>query len=281
MKQIIFSLFIVLPIASFGQSHNTIDVLILGTFHFGETVDYRSGDYEDILTHKRQREVLAVVRKLAAFRPDKIFVENTPEAQSFWDNVFKQYNKRIEPTDPFVLKNEIYQLGIRTALMAKSKKGVICINYVNDNTVKISPDNKEWLQFMNSINAKKPDYATFFKSNRLVSRVFDSYIEDHENWKKVPLKEHLIQMNEEESLRKLHYFNVQAWMDNNENGIGAELSTLEYYRNLKIVQNLYSKLEATDDRILIIYGAAHAHILKDMMQSHPVFHIVDVKSVLR
>jgi hypothetical protein len=56
-----------------------------------------------------------VARKLATSKPDKIFVENTLDAQSFWDNIFQQYNKRIEPTDPFVLKNEIYQLGIRTA----------------------------------------------------------------------------------------------------------------------------------------------------------------------
>lgn len=224
---------------------------------------------------------MAVVRKLAAFKPDKIFVENTPEAQVFWDNVYEQYSKRIMPTDPFVLKNEIFQLGIRTALMSRSKTGVICINYVNEIIPKIVPDNREWRQFMQSVNAKKPDYPSFFKSNRLASNTFESYLADHEKWKTMPLKEHLIRMNEEESLRKLHYFNIQAWMDNNVNGVGAELSTLEYYRNLKIVQNLYSKLEASDDRILIIYGAAHAQILKDMLKSHPVFNIVQVKDVLR
>lgn len=62
-------------------------------------------------------------------------------------------------------------------------------------------------------------------------------------------------MIEEESQRDLNYFNVLEWMSNNENGVGAELSFLEYYRKLKIVQNQYSKLNASGDRILIIYGA--------------------------
>jgi hypothetical protein len=44
-------------------------------------------------------------------------------------------------------------------------------------------------------------------------------------------------MIEEESQRDLNYFNVLEWMSNNENGVGAELSFLEYYRKLKIVQN--------------------------------------------
>jgi hypothetical protein len=281
MKHFIYLLFFLSPVLSSGQSHNRIDALILGTFHMGESSDYQAGEYDDILTLKRQREVLAVVRKLATYKPDKIFVENTPEAQGFWDNVYQNYAKRILPTDESILKNEIFQLGIRTALMSKNGKGVICINYENELKPKITPDIPSWNQYMMDINRKKPTYPAFFKANKLASGTFDRYIANHNEWKKLPLKEHLIHMNEEESLRDLHYFNVLAWMDNNENGVGAELSSLEYYRNLKIVQNLYTKLDASDDRILIIYGAAHAQVISDILKSHPVFNVLDVKSVLK
>jgi len=49
---------------------------------------------------------------------------------------------------------------------------------------------------------------------------------------------------------------------------------------VKIVQNLYTHLENSDERILVIFGAAHAQILKDILKSHPVFRIVEVKDVL-
>ncbi|MFT4735369.1 MAG: hypothetical protein ACI9K1_002330, partial [Arcticibacterium sp.] len=36
------------------------------------------------------------------------------------------------------------------------------------------------------------------------------------------------------------------------------------------VQNLYTHLNNSDERILVIFGAAHAQILKDIFKSQPV-----------
>ncbi|WP_162628099.1 DUF5694 domain-containing protein [Arcticibacterium luteifluviistationis] len=264
-----------------GQGHNKIEALVLGTFHFGETPDFRSSNYDDVLKPKRQREIMQVVKKLAAYKPDKIFVENTPEAQAFWNNVYREYHQRILPSSKTVLQNEIFQIGIRTASLLKLPSGVICINYMNDAQKKASSVEKKWLDFTEEVNNKKPDFNSFFKSNSLASTNFKNYLEEHESWKNLRLKDHLVKMNEEESLRNLQYFNVLAWMDNNTNGVGAELASMEYFRNLKIVQNLYKKLDNGDDRILIIFGAAHAQILSDILKSHPVFTLVPVSEVLK
>ncbi|MFT7435104.1 MAG: hypothetical protein ACI8UX_000896 [Psychromonas sp.] len=254
----------------YTQGYNCIEVLVLGTFHFGETSDFQEANYDDVLSPKRQREIGEVVNKLALFKPDKIFVENTPEAQLFWDNVFKKYKIGAKLKSPSVLKNEIYQLGIKTARLTGNKNGVICINYTNPTGSENSNSNHLWETFSKEVIQNKPEYPTFFKSNRLAASTFDTYLKQHEAWKSLSLREHLIRMNEEESLRNLQYFNVLAWMDNNTNGIGSELTSLEYFRNLKIVQNLYTHLNNSDERILVIFGAAHAQILKDIFKSQPV-----------
>lgn len=282
MIRVFVLFFFLFPCLVNGQGHNKIEALVLGTFHFGETPDFRSSNFDDVLKPKRQREIMQVVRKLAAYKPDKIFVENTPEAQAFWDNVYQEYQQRKIPKNASVLKNEIFQIGIRTASLLKIPSGVICINYMNETQRKTKNEvEKNWREFIIEVNTKKPDFDSFFKSNSLASANFKSYLEEHESWKKLKLRDHLVKMNEEQSLRNLQYFNVLAWMDNNTNGVGAELASMEYFRNLKIVQNLYTKLDNGDNRILIIFGAAHAQILSDVLKSHPVFTLIPVSEVLK
>jgi hypothetical protein len=258
---------------------NHIQVAILGMFHMGESSDYRKAEMDSPLTGKRQREIAEVVNKLAAFRPDKIFVENTPDTQEFWNQVFEQYKKGRLPAESSVLVNEIFQIGIKTAALNPRSKGVICINYdFRDSRKESLPS---WNQFEDEIIGKRPSYDDLLQQNLLTKRVFEKFIADHEAWKSLTIREHLIKMNEESSLRKLQYFNTQAWMDNNSEKLGAEFSTREYYRNLKILQTLYQRLEASDKRILIIYGAAHAKIFRDVMESHPVFEMADITKILK
>ncbi|KPM46926.1 hypothetical protein AFM12_16975 [Jiulongibacter sediminis] len=268
-----------------GQSPemNHIEVAILGTFHIGETSDFQDAGVDDILTRKRQREVRALVRKLAAFKLDKIFVENTPSAQGLWDKVYAEYQEGKLPTNGQILENEIFQFGIRIAKILNLQRGVFCINYDHSEGEQLyhNEAQKKWADFSKSISASKPGVSQHFRTDGLAKFTFQSMLQKHEQWKSLPLKEHLIQMNKESYLRELQYVNTLSWMDNNAAGIGAEITSREYYRNLKIIQNLISHLRSTDKRILIVYGAAHAKIFKNILESHPVFEVVDIEKILR
>jgi len=99
---------------------------------------------------------------LASFRPDKIFAENTPEAQPFWDDVLKKQKRGARPKSPSVLKNEIYQLGIKRARVTGNKNGVICINYTNPSGSKTFNSSDLWENFSKEVTQNKPDYPTFF-----------------------------------------------------------------------------------------------------------------------
>ncbi len=82
-------------------------------------------------------------------------------------------------------------------------------------------------------------------------------------------------------VKKLHYFNVLGFLDNDINGIGAELTAREYQRNTMILKNIYLNFKPTDERVLIIIGAGHAEILKSMINSHPLLELVEIKSILK
>ena len=63
-----------------------IKILLIGTWHFdvNSTSDRNTSNLTDLTSPKRQREIDSVDAKLAAFRPDKFFVENIPAHQAHW-----------------------------------------------------------------------------------------------------------------------------------------------------------------------------------------------------
>ncbi|SOE22728.1 hypothetical protein SAMN06298216_3137 [Spirosomataceae bacterium TFI 002] len=280
-KYLYFFLFI--SITTFCQEHSKMKVMVLGTFHFGESEDFQQTDIDDLLGKKRQKELRNLRKDLSKFNPDKIFVENTPQFQGYWNNVYTKYKAGQEPSDERILKNEIYQLGIKLASEMNAENGVLCVNYLLNepqNNYR-EPTSRAFEYYKSQVNKRRPSYSDFFSRNSLAKSSLNSFLANHEKWKELNLSEHLVEMNREENLRQLHYFNVLSWMDNNENGVGTDLTSLEYYRNLQIVQNIYKNLKPSDKNLLIIVGAAHAQILKDMLKSHPVFEVVEVEAFLK
>lgn len=260
-----------------------MEVMVLGTFHFGVSEDFEQTNIDDLLGKKRQKELKSLRKELAKFKPDKIFVENTPQYQTYWDNIYDKYKANKEPVDDIVLKNEIYQIGIKLAAEMNAVKGVYCVNYLLDepNAQFRDPVVRSMDLYKSQVTKRRPTYQDFFERNSLAKGSLDAFMANHEKWKELSISDHLIEMNREENLRQLHYFNVLGWMDNDENGVGTDLTSLEYYRNLQIVQNIYKNLKPSDKKLLIIIGAAHAQILKDMLKSHPVFDVVEVQTYLK
>ena len=81
MKKFFFILFILLNPA-FAQS-GRIQIAFLGVFHMCESPDYKQESITDLLSTERQKQIQSVIDDLVKFRPDKIFVENTPDTQPY------------------------------------------------------------------------------------------------------------------------------------------------------------------------------------------------------
>lgn len=68
-------------------------IMLLGTFHFQDAgLDAYKPQFDvDVLSERRQREVLEVVERLAVFAPTKIAVERRPERQEELTESFGAY----------------------------------------------------------------------------------------------------------------------------------------------------------------------------------------------
>lgn len=286
MKKItLFIFLIIIPFKLLAQS-GRVQIAFLGVFHMGETPDYKQGSLTDLLSSNRQQQISEVVETLSKFKPDKIFVENTPDTQPFWDNVYKNYQNGIKPTEHSVEYNEIYQLGIKLAQKLNLQTGVTCINYVQPELVpglKIARNKIDTLLsfYSHELERKRPSYDAYFKANPSVNKALKDYLARYETWKNLSIRDHLRLLNSEESVSTLHYFNITGWMDTNTNGYGAEFTAKEYFRNTKILQNILLRVNPSDRKLLVIIGGGHIQLLRDMLKTHPYFEVVDATTLLK
>jgi len=89
-----------------------IEVMVLGSYHFtGGGQDLHNANVDDHLAPQRQAEIQTVVDTLAAFAPDKIMVELTPEYEADFNARYEAYRTG---TDALGV-NERDQLGMRLA----------------------------------------------------------------------------------------------------------------------------------------------------------------------
>lgn len=270
----------------FGQDKKKIKVAVLGTFHFGKNMDYVSSDFDDLLNPVRQKEIDDVINKLAKFNPSKVFVENTPDVQNYWNKVYLDWKKGILPNKE-TENSEVFQLGIKLSARLNNPIGVICVNYVYPEYGRRSLPSKNRIDSLYSaysynLSRLRPNLTNYFKLNPIAQFEFESfYNEFNSNKNNKSIKNLLLEVNKVENLKKLHYFNVLGFLDNDINGIGAELTAREYQRNTMILKNIYLNFKPTDERVLIIIGAGHAEILKSMINSHPLLELVEIKSILK
>jgi Family of unknown function (DUF5694) len=270
----------------FAQQPNKVKIAIIGTFHFGETSDYIAGNYPELLTLKKQNEIDELVGKLSKFYPNKIFVENTAEFQTFWDKVYSDWQKGVLPKDHQIEYNEVFQIGVKLAKKLNDPFGVICVNYLHpelNGGLRLAKDKKDTLYalYSQSLQVRKPDLKNFFDQNYFAKEILENFIRQNQEWKSLSIRKHLINLNTPESLNTLHYLNVTVWLDQNPNGIGAQLTAKEYFRNTQILQNILKKINPFDKKVVLLIGAAHVKSLKDMIEVHPLLELVDAKEILK
>lgn len=277
-----FYLFFSISILGFSQEKAKIKIAILGTVHFGKSNDYIKVDFLDITSRKKQRELNKLLNQLALYNPTKIYVENTPNTQSFWDEIFRNYKKGLEPTNQEIINNEVYQIGIKLADKINNQFGVICINYQENEEMafKNQEVDEAYKNYTSVLNKNKPDPGQFLEQNALANAVLQNIIDKNIAWWNLPLLDFYKNINHEKMLNDLHYVNVTAYMDQNPKGIGAELVAKEYYRNARIVQNIFKNLNPFDNQVLILIGAAHVKTLTEMLKVHPLLEVVDINKVL-
>jgi hypothetical protein len=260
------------------------EVLLLGVFHFaGEQVDASTAPASlrvDMLSPERQKQIGQLVKSLAAFKPTKIAIEVEPRQQKYYDSLYHEYaaghvytgktrtGKQLLPAD------EIIQLAFRLARLM--------------NLQTLYPINAQPFRFKLSQADSVLTYEKYKDqtdtSFAYWDKQYDVETAHHDSLAFfLPLNEYLQYLNSPgKQARTIGRWLITTKRGTNAEPIGADGFITRYFnRNVRIYSNVQRIVTSKNDRILIIYGATHMYMLKQLFDASPEFKLVDIMQYLK
>ena len=243
-----------------ARSAPPVEVMVVGVYHMNNPGhDLHNVQVDDVLAPKRQGEIAAVVDGLARFRPTTVAVE--------WpkDTTAARYARYLAGTLA-PSRNEVVQLGFRLAKRAGAGT-VAGIDVDGDfpyEAVKTYADAHGLAPLLEAQNATV-ERMVAEQSRRIAERG---------------------------TAATLRYMNDPARIAS-DNGFyrtllhigagpaqpGADLLTAWYRRNFLICANLV-QLARPGDRVVMLYGAGHAFLLRQCVAETPGFRLVEPNAYL-
>jgi hypothetical protein len=237
-----------------------IEVLVVGTYHFGNPGrDQHNVTSDDVLKPARQAQLEGVDAALAKFRPTRVAVE-WPKAV-----VDERYAKFLAGTlEPS--RNEVVQLGFRAARTAKLDRvdGIDADgDFPYDAVAAWAAGHgmKARLDAAGAATEKRVQAITQLQAEGTIG-------------------ETLRMMNRPESIAAdaAWYGDLLRYGSGDEQP-GANLLAAWTRRNLEICARLVQAARP-GDRVLVFYGAGHAHLLRQCVREVPGFRLVEANDFL-
>lgn len=249
------------------ENEKSPKVLLVGTFHFAyfDQDQYKTEESNrvNILSEKRQKEVLELIDYIAKFKPNKIFVEDFNKENILMTN-YKNYQKGKYK----LTADEIDQIAFRL-----SKKFHLDTIYAVDSRT-IAHDlfeNDSTKNYIKSLKGKV--------SNEKISPTLAKYHKWYELDDKYLLENSLLdyfKLLNSENYQKRGLYSMFLTSFKNENLEGADDLTLDLVsRNIRILHKITQNITSENDRILILFGSSHTEFFKVFFESSPEYELIN------
>ena len=250
--------------AALGGRTAGAQVLVIGTYHMSNPgLDPVSVRADDVLAPRRQREIEALAATLSAFRPTKVAVEIPFGRDSTSNALYRRYTAGSYALD----HTEMQQLGFRVAKAAGLPR-VYGVDY--DLDVNLAPV-MVW-----ALTHGQPDVAMAAQSlsGTLLAEA-DSMM------RHATVSEIIVARNSAraDSAHGIYLAALRVGADTSYPG--ASITARWYERNLKIASNILRVIDSPADRVLVLIGAAHAPILRELLERVPGVRVVPAGAALR
>lgn len=263
-----------------------IEIMLLGSVHFGQTGFYRDSPSADLFTQQRQAEVAQVNEQLRRFKPDLILIEREPEEQATVDSLYALFR-----TDRLQLPNlpdgrgraEQYQFGFKLAKSLNLSR-IYGVDFYNGTSTRILTGGQNIEIYLNALGA-------FASKGREIEAQFKTGGLSLKDFLKVLNSPELLRMTYQTlfvapaRVRNGQFTNPDASIDTTRlhpRYIGAEFISHFYGRELKIYSNIVTtQLREKGQRILVIMGQRHAAVLTKIFADDPAYRIVPVSQYLQ
>ena len=249
------------------QGEPVPQVLLVGAFHFAyyglDAHVTKEGDKVNVLSTERQKEMRELVNYIARFKPTKIAVEGGRNT----GYIIRRYEE-YQADSTTQRANEIDQLAF--PLMERfgldTVYGTNTYGVVHD---LLKFDSAAITPFMDSV------YKDWdFRSTEVYSSRYDS-LYDYEDKlaNQHTLLEYFAYMNTDKSYDRGYGAYLTGDFKNGKYEGSDALAMHWYSRNLRIFRNIQDVIEP-EDRVLVIYGAGHMTILKNLFACTPEYELV-------
>jgi hypothetical protein len=243
------------PAQSASPQQTRAEVLVLGVYHMANPGhDIFNMPADDVLAPGRQQEIAELDATLKKFKPTKIAVEN--DSQRKLNERYAQYL-----AGQYVLTaNEIDQIGLRlakelghTAIYAVDADGDFPFQRVI-NFAKAKGQSAQVDALMADIGAMVKAQGEYLKSHTVLQT--------------------LLYMNADAKVAEdVGFYYREAHYGEPGDYAGPDLLTEWYRRNIHIFNNVTKLMTASDDRILVIFGAGHLGWLRQDFASDPTLRL--------
>lgn len=267
MKRLVALMALALPTAAMAQAPDSapIEVMILGTYHFGNPgQDIHNARIDSVLTPDKQAQLEAVAEGLARFRPTAVAVERVAADQS---TMLDHRYPRFAPADLLTNPDERVQIGYRLAHRLSLTRIYAIDEQEGDGEPTYFPF--EAVHNWAHANGRAADLDAMH--TMIAAKVAD--LEQRQRTQGIgPI---LAFMNCPESAaedKAFHYALMQFGAGDDQPG--AVLNGRWFTRNAEIFARLMQAAQP-GDRIVVVYGAGHVSWLREMVQNTPGFRLVE------
>jgi Family of unknown function (DUF5694) len=236
-------------------------LMFLGVYHM-DNLDL-GGTHtqaDDVLTPKRQQEIEELVERLTHFRPTKIAIE-APYGDTYWPDAYRKYLAGQYKLG----RNEIEQIAFRLAkrMNLPTLYGIDLPIVANGQ----SPTDKPNSTAQEAAQNQKTDTSLSPEDSLLRQSSVTAY---------------LAHLNRAEEIRKGQEDYLKNLLPASDPDIyrRADLAADQYRRDLCLFSNINRIVKPGTDRVLVIIGARHLKLLKDLAADAPNFDLVDAESFL-
>lgn len=241
------------------------EVMIIGVYHYGETSDLTKVEQKNVNDLKIQSK--EVVDALSQFNPTKIAVETVFEEQTNLNENYRNYQ-----LDDFKQrKNEIELIGFPLA----KKMGISEISCV------------DWMEDENEY-AELGDILQYAKEyeNERYNHIMQKYVEpmqrQSEELSTISILEGYERLNNIETVKQMHEVYMELAMIGKEKKYyGIDWLTWWYKRNLIIYTNLRRVITDPHDRVLLLIGSGHVHLIKQFLEKSGTCKVIDANEYLK
>ncbi|MDP5459673.1 DUF5694 domain-containing protein [Alishewanella sp. SMS8] len=251
-----------------------IQVLNLGSFHFGQSSDAHTVEFDE-QDAANQQEVRAIAQLIARFKPTIICLEFLPEQTEQINQAYQAF--LADPSELDTRYGELSMLGFDVARLSGISK-LYGIDYHLGYNYSLGDFIEQSDELENAI-----DRSTYLQLTHQPLKHYPQLAKRYAQFDSLSLQQKLILTNEplmlDYSLNtnadKLFYVGIGEGFE------GAEQAAQFYLRNMKIYSNLNRIPLRNNDRVLILMGSAHTAMLREFIQRSPKFQMVDTHHYLK